>query len=563
MNKSAIYHISDHVYAYPIASDVLSIRLKTAKDDIDRVIIHYKNIYDHDEPFEYQAMERRLLDEFNDYYESEIKVEGKRFKYYFELHKNGERQYYTADGFLTQIGHFNAFFYPYVNADDLFTLPQWIQGEVVYQVFVDRFYRGKDSPALGHHVSRTTRPDRNTLYGGDLYGVIDKLDYLLDVGVRAIYLNPVFSSPSYHKYDIADYDVVEAAFGGEEGLKKLVQESHQRGIGVILDGVFNHCAFTHKWFQDVLKNGEKSRYADWFLVSSYPVSRSEANYDSFGGVVPSMPKFNTANPEVIDALTDIAVSWTKKLDIDGWRLDVADEVSHTFWKVFRAKVKVVKPDCVIIGEVWNHASRWLQGDEMDTVTNYKFREWALRFAKGLIPSDVFWSKIHANLALYKRPLYPYLVNVIGSHDTERSRTHLGDDALHRLVMALMITFEGIPLIYYGDEVGMKGGEDPDNRRAMQWDLVDSQLAKDIRTLSRYRQQSRVLKHGGTKPIIVDDRVLAFERSDDDERLYVFLNFSDKPVVYDLATPVVNVVDQTPQTPSKIVSIPPMDYRLVG
>ncbi len=563
MDTSAIYHINEHVYAYPVGKDRLCVRLRTKRNDLDKVIVHYKNIYAHQEIARQLPMERILFDAHHDYYEATLQVAEKRFKYYFELHRGRERKFYTADGFLEEIRHFNAFFYPYINTDDLLDVPTWLQGEIVYQVFVDRFYRGKHAITSDSGQDWHIRPDRNTMYGGDLYGVIKKLDHLQRIGVKAIYLNPIFSSPSYHKYDIDDYETIEDAFGGEEALKALVASAHERGMKVILDGVFNHCSNKHPWFQDVVTRGSHSPYADWFIIDAFPINEREPNYDSFGGVVPSMPKFNSTHPEVIEALTDIAARLTKRFNIDGWRLDVADEVSHTFWKVFRKKIKAVRTDIVIIGEIWNHASRWLQGDEMDSVTNYKFREWAMRFAKAEIGASTFWEKTQANLALYKRPLYPYLINLIGSHDTARSRTVLGDDTAHMLLMAMMLTFEGVPLIYYGDEVGMDGEEDPDNRRAMRWDLVDTQLAHDIARLATYRSQSEALKHGHTTPILLDEEVIAFERSIDNTSVQVIINFSTRNIVHD-AKKVVDVhVSDGAETSGSTVTIPAKSYAVVG
>ncbi len=561
MERSAVYHISEHVYAYPVKSDVLAVRLKVKKDDVHCVRVHYKNIYDHQAKPQAKTMEKILSDAHCDYYESEIHVPEKRFKYYFELLFEEGQRFYTADGFLKDIGHFNAFFYPYINQDDLLDVPLWAKGETIYQIFVDRFANGETSNDPANKKSWGSRPDRRTYYGGDLQGVIEQLDYLKGLGVKILYLNPLFASPTYHKYDIEDYYTIEKIFGGEKALESLVEKAHQKDMKIILDGVFNHCSSNHPYFRDVLEKQEASPYKDWFMIDSFPVSKQERNYDSFGGLVPSMPKFDTTNPEVIGYLTDVAAYWTKTLNIDGWRLDVADEVSHTFWKTFRTKVKKAKSDLLIIGEVWNHASRWLQGDEMDTVTNYKFREWLNRFALQEISASTFWEKIQANMALYKKPLFPYLINLVGSHDTIRNKTLLNDEALHYLSFALMMMFEGMPLIYYGDEVGMEGGEDPDNRRAMRWELTDTVLAENIRQLCRFRARSEILKKGTLRPLSLDKRILGFERTYQNETLTVVFNFSEATYTFDAYE--VQTIHFGEATLQNGLHIPPKQFAVVS
>ena len=339
-----------------------------------------------------------------------------------------------------------------------------------------------------------------------------------------VYLSPVLKSPTYHKYDVADYYAVDDALGGNQALTAFVKQAHRLGLKVILDAVFNHCSDQNPLFEDVLVNGARSPYAKWFYLDSFPVSAEPCNYDTFAGAVPSMPRFDTSNPDVIEYLTNAALHWTNLLGLDGWRLDVADEVSHSLWRELRRKLKTANPDILIIGEVWNHASAWLRGDEFDTVTDYKLRSALIAFAKGQIDSGAFWRAAGANAMLYMTPQYPFLLSFAGTHDTPRIRTELGSDQLQVLILAAILTMEGIPLLYYGDELGMEGGEDPDNRRAMRWDLTDSPLACEIRALANFRAQSPALRRGSMEPVFTGDRALSFTRSYGEESCAVVINF---------------------------------------
>ncbi len=527
MNRSAVFHLSEHTYAFPTGPNTLCVRLRTAREDICKATVLYKNVYDHhSNPFE-KEMTLVARSEDNDWYETEITLPEKRFKYYFKLESEGNETFFCADGFLTEPKETNAFFYPYINDCDLVKLPEWAQGEILYQVWIDRFFDGDPKNNPPETKPFEVLPDRNTYYGGDFAGIIDKLDYLEEMGVRILYLSPLFRSGSYHKYDVIDYAKIEPIYGGEEGLAELVKAAHAKGIKIVLDAVFNHCSDQHAFFQDVLRNQQQSAYADWFTIRRFPIEDRARDYDSFGGLIPSMPRFNTDHPPVIDYLVGIAENWTRRLEIDGWRLDVADEVSHTFWKTFRKRLRSVNKDLLIIGEVWNQAGRWLLGDEMDTVTNYAFMKWMRAFAREEISAARFWERMSANAMLYKTPIHPYLVNLLGSHDTARNRRYVESEKTHELMLMTMLCFSGIPLIYYGDERAMDGGEDPDNRRAMAWGFNEP-FHLQIAALGKIRSQSEVLKKGSLNPLDTPGRALASSRIHPDKRLFAVANFDPYP-----------------------------------
>lgn len=524
MEQSAIYHASQQPYAYAVGKDALRVRLRTRAGDCERVLAHYKNLYDHSSPFQTVEMKPILTDGIVTLYEGELRVPERHFKYWFELRFQDETLHYTSDGFLENVQERNCFYCPVINSDDIIAPPEWAKGGIVYQIFVDRFYNGEPANDPAGTVSPDVLPRHGTFYGGDLQGAAERLEYVKALGAEMVYLSPVLKSPTYHKYDVADYYAVDDALGGNEALIAFVKQAHRLGLKVILDAVFNHCSDQNPLFQDVLANGARSPYAKWFYLDSFPVSAEPCNYDTFAGAVPSMPRFDTSNPDVIEYLTNAALHWTNLLGLDGWRLDVADEVSHSLWRELRRKLKTANPDILIIGEVWNHAGAWLRGDEFDTVTDYKLRSALIAFAKGQIDSGAFWRAASANAMLYMTPQYSFLLNFAGTHDTPRIATLLGGEQLQVLVLTAILTMEGIPLLYYGDELGMEGGEDPDNRRAMRWDLTDSPLACEIRALANFRAQSPALRRGSMEPVFAGDRALSFTRSYGEESCAVVINF---------------------------------------
>lgn len=264
---------------------------------------------------------------------------------------------------------------------------------------------------------------------------------------------------------------IDPQFGDKETFKKLVDECHQRGIRVMLDAVFNHSGLYFGPFQDVLENQEKSKYKDWFHLHEFPVKDVyPPNYDTFG-YVETMPKLNTENPEVRSYFLDVAAYWIEEFDIDGWRLDVANEVDHSFWKAFRKKVKSIKPDLYILGEIWHDALPWLEGDQFDAVMNYPFTLAGLDYiAKEKIDTKQFADRLSKSYASYMENSNEVAFNLLDSHDTPRVLTECGEDVKKvRLLYALLFSFPGTPCVYYGDEIGMTGGEDPECRKCMVWD----------------------------------------------------------------------------------------------
>lgn len=423
--------------------------------------------------------------------------------------------------------------------------PDWVQDAVFYQIFPDRFARS--GRVNGMHLQPWGDPPTFHAYmGGDLWGVIDRLDHLQALGVTAIYFCPVFQSASNHRYHTHDYLVVDPMLGGNDALRALVDEAHRRGMKVVLDGVFNHSSRGFFQFNDLLEQGPDSAYRDWFHVEGWPLQPYDdsrpANYAAWWGNR-ALPKFNTANPAVRDFLWDVAEHWMR-FGIDGWRLDVPNEIDDdSFWQEFRRRVKAVNPDAYIVGEIWGDAHRWLRGDQFDAVMNYHFTRPCLAFfgARTLdhpmnersgtghvdaMTAEAFAARMTEVTHLYHPEIVRVQLNLLGSHDTARFLSAVGGDATaFRLASVFQFTYVGAPCIYYGDEIGLPGGPDPDCRRAFPWneDAWDHDTLALLRTLTAARHESVALRRGAFQVLHAQGDVLVYARTHEAGNAYVLMN----------------------------------------
>lgn len=401
--------------------------------------------------------------------------------------------------------------------------PDWARDAVFYQVFPDRFANGDrrlDPPGVQEWGGTPNRQDHQ---GGDLVGLLHRLEHLERLGITGLWLNPIFRASTSHRYDTHDYLQVDPRLGDEALLKDVVQEAHGRGIRVLLDGVFNHCGDGFGPFVDLIANGPDSRYADWFDVRTWPINDSPPSYQTCGGA-PYLPKLNTGNREVRDHLLEVAAYWIDAVDIDGWRLDVPWKVPHDFWVEFREEVRQVKPDAYLVGEVWRDATPWL--DVFDGVMNYRLRDVLLDYClrdhmdaedAGL---ELDWLTAgHGEAA-------PWMLNLLGCHDTPRVRTVAdGDVTRTRLAQTALFTLPGIPLVYYGDELGMLGGNDPGCRAAMPADPARwwNDEADHVQRLARLRHDVEPLRRGDFAPVLMFNGLLAYRRRTADSQAIVVLN----------------------------------------
>ncbi|HHA4365583.1 glycoside hydrolase family 13 protein [Enterococcus faecium] len=556
MDTAAIYHRPESEYAFLYTNTRFRIRLRTRKNDIKKVYVLCGDPYTITTEKWYQKqrpMKKCLSTNVHDYWEIEVTSETRRLQYAF--HVVGED---NTDCFYGDQGIFpyrenvitepNFYFrIPYFHQIDRFTIPEWVKETVWYQIFPERFANGDKANDPEHTLPWGSKdPDREDFFGGDLQGVRDHLDYLTDLGVNGIYFCPIFKATSNHKYDTIDYYEVDPAFGDKKLLKNLIDEAHKRGIRIMFDAVFNHMGVHSPQWQDVLKNGEKSIYKDWFHIRFFPVDSYQMTdlpetaenipYDTFA-FTPFMPKLNTANPEVQKYLLDIATYWIKEFDIDGWRLDVANEVDHHFWKKFREAVTEIKPDIYILGEIWHSSQAWLQGDEFHAVMNYAFTD-SIKdyFAKKKITASQMVSGMNHQQMLYRDQVNEGAFNLLDSHDTARILTLCqGNKELMKSVMAFMFLQKGSPCIYYGTEIGMTGEDDPDCRKCMIWEKEeqDLELFGFIKELVSLRKQlSKIISEGSTQWLIVYDREdkLYFTRELEEQIIYVYFNQSKEPWV---------------------------------
>ncbi|HTY58525.1 MAG TPA: glycoside hydrolase family 13 protein [Bacteroidota bacterium] len=406
--------------------------------------------------------------------------------------------------------------------------PAWVQDAVFYQIFPERFCNGDTSNDPPGTEPWGGKPTTRNFFGGDLRGIISRLDYIASLGVNAIYLNPVFASGSNHKYNTRDYLRIDPAFGDEATFRELVDSAHARGIRVILDGVFNHTGTDFFAFADLKKNGARSRYAGWYNVHSFPVGPvSKPNYDCWWGFG-SLPKLMTGNPAVRQYLFDVTRHWLAA-GIDGWRLDVPNEIPHPFWIEWRKLVKSINPDAYILGEIWDDGSPWLGGDQFDAVMNYPFRSACVDFfASGKTSVSHFDAALDGQREAYGPGVMFSMFNLLGSHDTERFLTLCrADTALWRLALLFQMTYPGAPSLYYGDEVGMTGGKDPECRGTMVWDSAqqDGEMLRFTRDAIALRRNHSVLRSGRFAALVREDesRVYAFLREDPSSAAVVLLN----------------------------------------
>lgn len=533
MEFSAITHIGDKRYCFAISKDHFVIRIKTKKDDMKEIILHYQDKY---LPLKIKdsrravPMKKVCSDHFCDYYEVEIAFSVVCLRYYFELiDQAGNTMYYGNHQFfdrpITTIG------YMYdcpqnLREEEIISVPEWASNAVVYQIFPTRFATTESIPEDEWYQ---TPIDACANLKGNLRGIINKLEYLHDLGVDILYLTPIFRSDSSHKYDTYDYYLIDPSLGTKEDLKELVEKAHALSMKVMLDGVFNHTSQKFFAFADIVQNEANSKYLDWYFVEEFPLTREwgqKPNFKCFayfGG----MPKLNLKNPEVEQYFIEVGRYWIKECDIDGWRLDVADEISHRFWKKFRTAVKEEKADALIVGEIWHYAADFLEGDEWDSVMNYDFMNAVLEL---VVRDGITVSQFIENLGFLRGNLHPktyqVLWNHLDTHDTCRFLNQAKNvKSKQKIAASLQLLFAGAPMVYYGDECAIGGAFDPDCRRGMLWDPN----RKDEKMLSHYK---RLIEIRRAYPELLTIHLCDYKT--DDEKALITLETKDVIAIWHCA-----------------------------
>ncbi len=472
------------------------------------------------------------------YYRTEISASDGLLRYRFSLTDGDAKVWYTPLGARRDVPGADDQFELDLTELPVFYTPAWVKDAVFYQIFPDRFANGDPSNDPFATLIWGGVPTAGNFFGGDFQGVIDNIPYLEDLGITAIWFNPIFEAPSNHKYDTSDYMKIDPSFGSLDKFKEMVSALHASGIKIVLDGVFNHTGDNFWAFQDVVEKGRNSRYVDWYYIHDFPIRKSpKPNYESWWGL-PHLPKLNMENLEVRRYILGVVQYWME-LGVDGWRLDVPNEIGHFFWREFRDHVKGINPEAYIVGEIWHNGAPWLQGDQFDAVMNYVFRDAVLDFfARRSCEASAFVKRLEATRADYPDAASMALLNLLGSHDTERVLTAFrGNKKWMIPAIVFQMTYPGTPIVYYGDEIGMKGTKDPGCRGTMIWDEArqDRELHKLYQDLIRLRKNSGALRRGDMRWLMVDDptRTFAFARVYDAEVAVVAVCAGDTHVSVDL------------------------------
>ena len=529
---SSIHHQPWLEYRHATPDGEVCLRLRTGKGDFTDVQVRTANQYRLFNPFASAvtyAMELAYRDEFFDYYEVVFKPDDPRLRYLFILRSeeltlklDGAGLHLGADAF-ENINEAFAFAYAYPSA----AMPEWARGCVGYQIFPDRFRR-EGEPEEGLEPWHSGRVQSEFRFGGNLKGILAAVPYLQELGVQMVYMTPIFLSNSAHRYNTFDYYKIDPLLGSEEDLKALCDALHERDMRIVLDGVFNHSGVEFAPFADVREKGEGSEYADWFFLDP----KQECGYKTFGFEA-YMPKLNLRNEACAQYFLDVGKYWMERCGIDGWRMDVSPEVWPDFWRRFRNMMKQVNPDSLMIAECWDDSREWLtQGDMFDSTMHYVLSRnvWNL-FAKRCISPEQFDQVVNRESMIYPHRNQEVLWTFLGSHDTERFRTRAGgNEQMLRAASFFQFTYLGSPIIYYGDELGMEGGADPECRRPMRWDQTEGNaLHSHFQTLAHLRRDNEALRNGCFRTAaVLPNGLYAYKRATDKQTLLCVLNTSLAP-----------------------------------
>lgn len=519
---STIFHTGSGRDCYAFDNDTIHIRLQTGIDIATKVCLWVGDPYVWDMSSDNKElrgwnggeeieMKLEATTDHSQHWFADYKADRKRARYGFIIYLNDGRRMLIGESFSADITDessadrelktlYNFFCFPYIVPSDVIKTPQWVKETIWYQVYPERFFNGDPSCDPEGCLPWGTENTNVGQTGGDLWGIIQKLDYLQELGITGVYFCPVFTAESSHKYDTIDYYSVDPTFGGNKALKTLIEEAHKRGIRVMLDAVYNHIGHKSPIWQDVIVNGENSKYADWFYINRFPVEHDKneydekgvLNYESFADNV-SMPKLNVQNPECRDYLLAVTKYWTENYDIDGWRLDVAAEVGHEFWRDFRRTVKSINPECYILGEIWHGGMNWLRGEQYDALMNYPLSQPAIDFfANQDINKREMVSRVNTANLMYPKPIQEVMLNLVDSHDTSRIKTLCdGDERRAKVLFAFLFTQPGSPCIFYGSEIGMQGTINMSARNCMDWseEAHQSPMKPFIKSLIELRKEN--------------------------------------------------------------------------
>ena len=510
-NRADTIRLSQHRYGF---------NLRVRANDVEQVYLETES----------GSTEAHKIDA-NDLYEiwrAEVDLTGGTARYRFVVRDGARTVRWPSQWIEQDLGR-----YP------LPSVPDWVADQVFYQIFPDRFCNGDRSNDGASVQPWGTKPTGSNRMGGDLAGVQQKLDYLQDLGATAILFNPLFVSGSNHGYDTYDYTRIDPRFGTNAQFKDLVAELKRRNMKVVLDGVFNHSGVDFFAFKSLRELGAASPYRDWYTVYKFPlvVAEGQRTYRAWFGVT-SLPRLRTEGNAVRKYFYDVAAKWLTDFGVDGWRLDAADQVGHAYWKGFRKTVRSASPEAWILTEIWGDCHDSLQGDESDNQMNYRWRN-AVHdfFGLGKIKAREFQRRLEIARGDVPEAAWLTQFNLLGSHDTERFRTIFkGDSSRQKQAVLFQMTYPGVPCVYYGDELGLEGGKDPDCRRCMPWDPSswDVDLHRWTKGAIQFRLSNSALRRGAFSLAQCEDvnDIYAFTRTDLHQSIFIAF-CGDSPATIDL------------------------------
>lgn len=543
INKAAIYHRSTDQYCYPLNTDEVQIRLQTGKEVTKVSIVS-------GDPFSFgilggdykwegteQVIDNKIELRDHSLWQVKINPEFKRIKYYFKVYAKNDIYFVLEQGIYTireyeHLANPTTFNYAWLNENDVIDVPNWVSETIWYQIFPERFNKSIEKD-VSHSWDQKGKVKNDWTFGGDLPGITTKLDYISKLGVNGLYMTPIFKANTTHKYDTIDYFEIDPAFGTKDDFKQLVDEAHSRGIRVMLDAVFNHTSTDFFAWQDVLVNKEKSKYADWFMIFDYnrlenQCTTKEKQFFSFA-FTEEMPKLNTNNLEVQEYLINVMKYWITEYGIDGWRLDVANEVSHDFWRKARSELTLINPEVYILGEVWYDSISWLRGEQFHSVMNYPLTTALMQFINDSdTDANVLMYEVNRCYAIYPNQVNDGIFNLLDSHDTARLINQVnGDIDKAWQLLAILLTMQGSPCLYYGTEILLEGGHDPDCRRPMPWRKVNDNAEKIdmFKSIVKVRNQYPQVRGAGIKFEDVGDRIVKYVRGEIGSKVTIVVNQS--------------------------------------
>lgn len=509
----------------------LVISLRVAREETRECTLYYFS-RDHKEKVLASQMQIQYRDGLFDYYISHIELSqvARYQKYYFRITGiDGEEKYVTATGIYEEVPTTGYYEYLYANDTDVLQIPDWAKGQIFYQIFPERFAKTDDA-GPEQMEPWGTLPTRENYMGGTLRGITEHMNHIKDLGVGCIYLNPIFTAKFNHKYATIDYKEIDPQFGTKDDFRTLVETAHKYGIRIVLDGVFNHTGTDFFAFKDILEKQEKSKYLDWYYITKFPVEISHKNYECVGAYK-YMPKLRSGTPEVREYIISVMEYWMDEFGIDGWRLDVADEVDPEVWNEARVRLKQKHSDALLLGETWGNGFSLMNGSRMDSIMNYVFRDATLEFvADTTIDAEEYANRMQTMLSNYPEEMNQAMYLVLDSHDTERTLFRCGEDiAKMKNAVAIQMMFPGAPAVYYGDEIGMTGDNDPDCRRCMEWDenRWNRSLLDYYQKLGKIRNSYSCIKTGKLLVNENEGRILGFIRWDEKDEIVVIVNSGDK------------------------------------